>query len=98
VSSYTVLLAPRAEQDIREAIVWYRERNVFAAEAFRIELFAVIDGIAETPLTKAADDDGNRKRVLRRYPYSVIYDVAGNTVTVLAVAHHRRRPRYWAQN
>jgi mRNA-degrading endonuclease RelE of RelBE toxin-antitoxin system len=58
-------------------------------------VFETIDHIAETPLGKAADAEGNRMRTLRRFPYSVIYEVLGNTVTVLAVAHHRRRPGYW---
>ena len=35
------------------------------------------------------NDDGTRKRSLRRFPYSVWFEVQGNTVTVIAVAHHR---------
>jgi toxin ParE1/3/4 len=46
-------------------------------------------------LASAADREGNRRRVLHRFPYSVIYEAQGSTVTVLAVAHHRRRPGYW---
>jgi len=65
------------------------------AETFRTEVFDAIDRIAETPLGKSADAEGNRRRVLRRFPYSVIYEVRTSTVTILAVAHHRRRPDYW---
>ena len=58
-------------------------------------MFDSIERIAEAPLARPADESGNRKRVLSRFPYSVIYEMQASTVTVLAVAHHRRRPGYW---
>ena len=75
--------------------MWYRERNALIADAFRADVFDSIDRIAEAPLARPADEEGNRKRVLHRFPYSVIYEVDAMVVTVLAVAHHRRRPGYW---
>jgi hypothetical protein len=36
-----------------------------------------------------------RKFVLPRYPYSLYFEVVGDTVNVLAVAHNRRLPGYW---
>lgn len=51
--------------------------------------------IAEAPLHGAADTEGVRRRHLKRFPYSVLYEVETATVTVLAVAHHRRKPGYW---
>lgn len=65
------------------------------ADAFRAEVFDGIERVALAPLARPADGDGTRKRVLHRFPYSVIYEVQASTVTVLAVAHHRRRPGYW---
>jgi plasmid stabilization system protein ParE len=32
---------------------------------------------------------------LRTFPYRLAYRVKDATIEVLAVAHHRRRPRYW---
>lgn len=95
MSEYLVVLAPAAEDDVRDGFLWYRERNALAANAFRTEVFDAIDRIADAPLGRPADDDGNRHRVLRRFPYSVYYEVLGDTVTILAVAHHRRRPGFW---
>jgi plasmid stabilization system protein ParE len=42
VSGYVVELSPAAEADIRDAVLWYRERNALIADAFRAEVF---DGI-----------------------------------------------------
>ena len=36
-----------------------------------------------------------RKRVLRKFHYSLIYTIEKNRVLILAVAHHSRRPGYW---
>jgi hypothetical protein len=32
---------------------------------------------------------------LQRFPYGVIYRVAGDTLRILAIAHRRQRPGYW---
>ena len=95
MSEFVVVLAPTAERDIADAFLWYRERNALAANGFRAEVFDVIEHIGGSPLSRPADEDGNRFRVLKRFPYSVFYEVLGSTVMVLAIAHHRRKPSYW---
>jgi plasmid stabilization system protein ParE len=95
VTSRRTVLAPEAERDIADAFRWYRERNVLVADTFRVQVFASIERIAAAPLAHPADDNGLRRRVLRQFPYSVHYEVSDDLVTVLAVAHHRRRPGYW---
>jgi len=36
-----------------------------------------------------------RRRVLRTWPYSVVYTVDAESVLIVALAHHKRRPGYW---
>jgi plasmid stabilization system protein ParE len=93
VSDFTVVIAPAAD-DIRSAFIWYRKRNPLAAEACRAAVFDTIDRIAEAPLIPPPDVEGNRKRMLRRFPYAVYYAVSIGIVTILAEAHHRREPAY----
>lgn len=95
MSRYTLVLAPAAEDDIQQAFVWYGERNRLAAEAFRDEVFEAIERLADARFHPATDEAGVRKRLLKRFPYSVLYEIAEETITVLAVAHHRRKPAYW---
>ena len=38
---------------------------------------------------------GIRKIPLRKFPFSLLYSVENDGLLILAVAHHRRRPRYW---
>lgn len=37
-----------------------------------------------------------RRAVMKRYPFQLIYMVLENQVYILAIAHHKRRPSYWA--
>jgi len=41
-----------------------------------------------------------RQHPLRRFSYSLVYrleeEPSGEQIFILAVAHHKRRPRYWA--
>jgi hypothetical protein len=32
---------------------------------------------------------------MTRFPYSIIYRVAGEVLEVIAVMHHRRDPEFW---
>lgn len=36
-----------------------------------------------------------RVKVITAFPYSVHYSLIAEVATVLALAHHRRRPFYW---
>ena len=95
MSAFSVVLAPAAESDIEEAFHWYEERDATAAMAFRTEVFEAIDSLAVDPTRWRVDASGNRRRLLNRFPYSIWFEVQADTVTVLAIAHHRRLPGYW---
>jgi plasmid stabilization system protein ParE len=97
VTEYTVLILPDAEAEIAAAFAWYLERNPQAADAFRSEVFDVIDSLREAPTKWKMTEDGARRRVLRHFPYTVYFDVEDEAVFVLAVAHQRRLPGYWQQ-
>ncbi|MSP63343.1 MAG: hypothetical protein EXR72_23970 [Myxococcales bacterium] len=38
-----------------------------------------------------------RRRVIERFPLTVVYLVRDDTLIIVAVAHQRRRPGYWMQ-
>lgn len=33
--------------------------------------------------------------MLKRFPYAVVYEIAGNEIHVVAIAHTARHPNYW---
>jgi plasmid stabilization system protein ParE len=95
VTRFGVEILPEAEAEIREAFLWYFERSPIAADAFRAETIRAIDRLSVDALMWPEDEDAIRRHMLRHFPYTVFYEVQGDTVTVLAVAHQRRKPGYW---
>lgn len=86
------------EQAVAEAegaARWYAERSQTAAARFSAELDAAETAIAERPEAWAPATDGNRRYLLRRFPFSVVYRVETARILIVAVAHGRRRPGYW---
>ncbi len=97
MSEFSVVLAPQAETDIAEAFEWYRGRSATAADAFRTEALDAIDRLSDTPTRWRMNEDGTRRRVLRHFPFSLVFEVLRDTVVILAVAHDRRQPGYWRE-
>lgn len=97
MTRFTVGVLPDAEAEIRAAFLWYFERSPLAADAFRAAVFQALDGLAETADNWPKDDDGTHRYHLKHFPYTVMYELDGSDVTVLAFAHQRRRPQYWQQ-
>ena len=95
MSRFDVVILPDAEAEIGGAFQWYQERNPLAAEAFRGEALQCIDSLSESAERWKRDEDGTYRCLLRRFPYTVFYEIEGSVVFVLAVAHHRREPGYW---
>jgi len=66
-----------------------------AAASFESELKQSVQDLAETALIWPENKPGIRARVLRRYPYTLLYRVQDDEVLLVAVAHQKRRPGYW---
>ena len=88
---------PLAIEDALEARRWYAERSQAAAEAFVRELQGAISRIEEAPLRAPAYVERTRRVLFRRFPHYVVFELIEDRAVVLAVAHGRRRPGYWAE-
>lgn len=51
--------------------------------------------IAQFPESAEEIRPGIRRRLLRQFRYSLIYSREKDSLLILAVAHHSRRPGYW---
>ena len=59
------------------------------------EIEQAIRLIAERPMAGTDIGKGERKFTVDRFRYNVIYRIEDETLNVLAVGHHRRKPNYW---
>ena len=92
---FAVEFHPLAADEVQAAESWYRERNETAATRFRREVDRAVELIAERPEAAPLYVGNTRRFLLRRFPFFVVYRVFNQRVQVVAVAHARRRPRYW---
>lgn len=88
---------PGASEDYAAAYSWYFKRGATLAANFESEIERGVRLISQHPTRWAKFDSDRRRFIVRKFPYSIIYEVHGDDVIVLAVAHGRRRPGYWRE-
>ena len=86
---------PAAEQELMEATDYYESKLRSLGFEFIKELERVVAVLEELPSLGERLDTIHRRVPLRRFPYAVIFRVKGEVIFVVAVAHRRRKPRYW---
>ena len=86
----------KAAQEVREAYLWYGERDRKTAQLFAGEINLAIEKIRRSPKRWPRYDGSLRRYVLHGFPFQIIYSLdAAGKVYVLAVGHTRKRPGYW---
>jgi plasmid stabilization system protein ParE len=94
-----LVVAPLALAELHDAAAFYTlKANVELGLAFVAEFERTAKFVFANPLLGAVFRGSRRRYLLRRFPYSIIYQVTTEELRILAVAHHRRRPGYWAHN
>ena len=61
----------------------------------RAETFRIVKLLCQSPNIGEPLIEQYRKFPLTGYPFSIVYRVDGNQLSIVAFAHKRRRPGYW---
>jgi plasmid stabilization system protein ParE len=92
----TVSFHRLAAQEYRTARSWYARRSRRAATRFIQAIDKAILQIAENPKRWPLYDNNHRFVKIKKFPYLLLYRLrAANQLTVVAVAHAKRRQGYW---
>lgn len=99
--SLPVRFSAEAASELDAAAAWYDEQRPGLGEAFIDAVETALGLLADwpgsgAPATGLADGLDVRRVPVARFPYHLPYVVIEDHVRVLAVAHDRRRPGYWA--
>jgi plasmid stabilization system protein ParE len=86
---------PAAATELDETAAFYERHVVGLGEEFIAEVERVCTILGERPRIGARYDSLHRRVLLRRFPFSLIYRTDDSRLTVIAVAHMKRLPRYW---
>jgi toxin ParE1/3/4 len=95
-----VRVDPDAAEDIAAGIDWYEGRRPGLGAEFLDEVSAAMTSLREPgpecgPVQRIAPELGVRRKLVKRFPYLIIFIEFEDAVRVIAVAHAARRPGYW---
>lgn len=90
-----------ADAEYRLAGRWYEERREQLGIEFLDAVDETIDRVVAMPHAGALvplmpSDSRVRRRAVPRFPYHVVYLETATEIRILAIAHDRRKPAYWA--
>jgi plasmid stabilization system protein ParE len=80
----------------REALYYAREGGAELGREFINEFERALALLCEQPGLGARWRNQRRRFPLRRFPFSIIYYTRDDELRVVALAHHRQKPGYWA--
>ena len=84
-----------AELELNDATVFFEIEREGLGVRFSSAVEAAVAHIREHPEASPVIIRGVRRKVLRRFPYSIMYAIKPERIRILAVANQRRRPFYW---
>jgi plasmid stabilization system protein ParE len=92
-----LIVRPDAEAELTGAAAWYEEKREGLGEQFVAAVDSALSAIEDSPEIWPCwkRERPYRKYVVRRFPFIVFFTVEAATVTIVAIAHAKRRPGYW---
>ena len=88
------LLLP-AEQELFDAAYYYETQAPNLGQDFLDKVELAFHEISNNPERCPIISKDIRRRLIHRFPYSLLYRVDPDIVVVLAIMHQKRRPEYW---
>jgi plasmid stabilization system protein ParE len=88
---------PEAEAEADAAFEHYWIKSPVAAFGFDEEIREAYRTLSVHPMICAPYLHGTRRVIIRRFPFSVIFRERPQDIQIIAVAHAKRRPGYWAK-
>ena len=84
-----------AKVELNEAMQYYEAESPGLGVAFLAEVERSTAAITENPEAAPVVGGSVRRRILRRFPYGLLYRIRVDRIRILAVMNLRRRPAYW---
>lgn len=84
-----------AEAEIKEAADFYDIESLGLGDEFTDDIEHAIEHISRYPHAAPVARGSLRSKTLMKFPYALVYFVGEDEITLLAVAHQKRRPFYW---
>ncbi|MDZ7773181.1 MAG: type II toxin-antitoxin system RelE/ParE family toxin [Balneolaceae bacterium] len=84
-----------ARKEFFKAADYYEEQVVGLGDAFINEVEKVFDVIEQHPSSGTKITPSERRFLVSRFPYGVIYSVEDDLIKIFAIMDLRQKPGYW---
>jgi plasmid stabilization system protein ParE len=84
-----------AEAELNDAAQYYDHVSPGLGATFLDEAEHAIQQILAFPESAPEVSPGVRRKLIRKFPYGVLYSIREYDIRILAVMNLRRRPFYW---
>ncbi len=84
-----------SELEMSEAVEWYAQKKYGLDTEFMRCIDETISRIQRNPQLFPIALKNSRKALVKRFPYTIYYEIKGHIIMVLAVFHAKRNPENW---
>ncbi len=85
-----------AAHEFYRAIRYYEERSPGLGGELLADVDHLGDLLTSSPELGSPGPAGTRRALLSRFPFTLVYMVTDGSPVIVAFAHQRREPGYWA--
>lgn len=91
----SVLIVEQAQIEIQDALNYYKELSPELSDDLLAKFRLAVSEISLHPNLFQPIRGEYRKINLERFPYKIVFRVDNNALTLVALAHHKRKAFYW---
>ncbi len=91
----TVSYLDPAKAEMIEAARYYEEEAHGLGHDFLDEIEHTVSMLQKYPRSGRLVRNGIRRRLVRRFPFGILFGEESDEIVIVAVMHLKRRPDYW---
>jgi len=93
MTSFRIL--SEASEELEACVSYYNSQRSNLGSEFFAEFERTAERILKLPNAAHTVGEDVRSKPIHRFPFYVLYRSLEDEITIVAVAHRRRQPRYW---
>lgn len=86
---------PAAEAELLKEVAHYSAAGRGLGVRFERAVEGAVRMAVANPDGGIPSSTGTRSRLVKGFPFSVVYRASSTEILIVAVVHHRRKPGYW---
>jgi len=84
-----------AEFELNDTVVFFESKGAGLGARFLSAIEKAVAEIGQHSQASPIIRQEVRRKVVRKFPYSILYTIKPDHIRVLAIANQKRRPFYW---